>query len=343
MSLGTYDTHDLVRVIETLTPDVSNYWSQFFPNAMNFDQEFIDFDLVDHTRRLAPFVSPLVQGKVQTDRGYSSKRFKPAYIKPKDVIDPSKIIKRRAGEPLMGSLSLQQRRDAKVAEILSEHRKMIDRRLEWMAARAIIDGSLTITGESYPTAVVAFQRNANRTVVLTGTNLWTDTVNSDPLTNFETWLALIQSSTGYIVNRATMGVTAWQAFRVHPKVKDLLSTQIKGSALSVDRDPLNGTVARKVGEVSGVEIYVYADVYDADDGTVTQMLSQDTVVLTASAGIEGVRCFGAIMDGAAGYQPLTYFPKTWVQEDPSAEYLMTQSAPLMVPLRADCTMKVKVV
>jgi hypothetical protein len=316
-----------------------------FPGQINFEQEHIDFDVVDQqNRRLAPFVSPLVQGKVQTELGYSTKRFKPAYIKPKDVVDPTKLLKRRAGEALMGSLSMEARREAYVAQKLREHREMIDRRFEWMAARAIIDGAVTVAGEDYPTQVVDFQRNGNRTITLSGGALWTAAGTSSPYSNFETWFQLIQASTGYIVDRITMGTLAWNALRVHADTLDRLDTNFRGSSLQIERDPLvQAQIARLVGNVSGVPIYVYSQVYTDDAGNSVNMLDQRDVVLTASAGIEGMRCFGGIMDKKAGYQPATYFPKMWEQEDPSVEYLMTQSAPLMVPLRADCTLRARVV
>jgi hypothetical protein len=36
------------------------------------------------------------------------------------------------------------------------------------------------------------------------------------------------------------------------------------------------------------------------------------------------------------------FPKMWRENDPSAEFVMTQSAPLMVPLRPNSTFRIRV-
>lgn len=343
MSLDTYETHDLIEVISTVKPDVSQYWSQFFPNELTSTNQYINFDEVQSgPRALAPFVSPLVQGRVQKDRGYSTKRFEPAYVKPKDIVDSTKLIKRRAGEALLGSLNPQQRRDALMAQYMLEHRQKIDRRIEWMCAQAVIEGAYTVVGEDYPSVLVSFNRPAGQTITLTGTSLWTDTANSDPLTNLQTWCQLIHNTYGYVVDRVTAGGTAATAFIQHPKVKDQLDTNYAGISALLNRGPRLDNNAKPIGMVNGLEIWVYSDVYDADDGTVTQMMAQDTVVLTASAGIDGVQCFGAIMDKRAGYQPLRYFPKNWDQEDPSVEYVMTQSAPLMVPRRT-ASLKAKVV
>jgi hypothetical protein len=344
MSLGTYDTQVLQGLIQTLfTP--STYWlDSFFGSTQTFEQEYIDFDILVGARRMAPFVSPLVQGKPLQAVGYKTSRFKPAYIKPKDIIDPNRIIKRRAGEPLNGSMSLQARKDAVVADILTEHQAQITRRLEWMACQAVVTGQVTVSGADYPTQVVNFGRKASHTVVNTGTALWTDTVNSNPLTVLENWMIQFQLDTGFVVDRLTMGLNAWKAYRVHPKVTAQLNTLQRGTTDSINPGVLAAGVAQLVGYVglSQIPIYVYNDIYE--DATSTPaapvyvpFLPVNQVVLTSSHGIQGVRAFGAILDAAAGYQPAESFAKNWIEDDPSVEFIMTQSAPLMIPTRPDCS------
>lgn len=344
MPLGNYDTATLIRVIDSFAPDLTNYWSQFFPNEITFAQEKIDFDMLsDEVKDLAPFVAPTVQGKVLKDIGFNMKSFAPAYLKPKSIIDPSKLVKRRAGESRGGSLSLDQRHSLTVTAILERQKRAIDRRIEWMAARALIDGAVTVAGDDYPTQTVDFGRDAGHTITLTGTDLWTDTVNSDPVDDVETWANLIFLKTGRTVNRATMGLNVWKAFRKHPKTQDLLDLNYKGSITSFTRDPVLDTNAQKVGNLGAIELWIYNDTYHNDAGVATSMMDQNHIVLTSAGGIDGYQCFGGIMDARAGWQALRYFSKTWMQEDPSVEYLMTQSAPLMVPLRANGSLRAKAV
>ena len=42
------------------------------------------------------------------------------------------------------------------------------------------------------------------------------------------------------------------------------------------------------------------------------------------------------------FQPLPVFPKMWDEDDPSATILMTQSAPLMVPVNPNNTLRARV-
>jgi hypothetical protein len=82
---------------------------------------------------------------------------------------------------------------------------------------------------------------------------------------------------------------------------------------------------------TGTDSYVMVDYLDS--GT----------VVGVAPGTDGVRCYGAIMDVRANMQATEMFPKQWEEEDPSVSYTMTQSAPLMVPLRPNTTFKLKVV
>jgi hypothetical protein len=84
-------------------------------------------------RRLAPFVSPVVQGRVMRKQGYQTLSFRPAYTKPKHVVDPNRQFSRLAGEALGGALTPAQRWNAAVAENLREERDAINRLWNWMA------------------------------------------------------------------------------------------------------------------------------------------------------------------------------------------------------------------
>jgi hypothetical protein len=350
MSLGTYDTQVLQGLYQTLfTP--SSYWlDTFFKSTQTFEQEYIDFDILVGARRMAPFVSPLVQGKPLQAIGYKTSRFKPAYIKPKDIIDPNRIIKRRAGEPLNGAMSLQARKDAVVSDILTEHKAQIARRLEWMACQAVTTGQVTVTGADYPTQVVNFGRRASHTIVNTGTALWTDKVNSTPLLDLENAMLQFQLDTGFVVDRVTMGLAAWKAYRVHPQVIAQLNLLQRGTTDSINSGVLVADVAQFVGTVGlgSIPIYTYYDIYEDVTSTpaapvYNPYLPINQVILTSSAGIGGIRAFGAILDAAAGYQPAESFAKNWIEDDPSVEYVMTQSAPLMIPGRPDCATNLTVV
>lgn len=348
MATFPYDTATLLEVsrhIKTLNP----FWLQFFPRQINFETPEIFFDKVDSDyRKLAPLVVPNVQGRAHSLDGYSSLSFKPAYVKPKHIVDPNMVIERQAGEALgSGSMSLAQRRDAVIAEILRRHDTMLTNRNEWLAARALIDGSVTLSGEDYPSTTVSFQRHASLTYTLAAGARWSQGT-ATPLADLMAARINANNRSGARVRRIVFGGTAWGYFSGHANVNlygtgGLLDRNIGGMTADVQRmyDGYEGQ--EYMGSISGslgggkLELWVDTSKYVDEAGNEQFFLEQKTVVGVSD--VEGVRCFGAIKDFDA-LRAMERFPKMWRQEDPSVEFLMTQSAPLMVPKKPNASFKI---
>lgn len=346
--MAFYDTTTLIEVLrrqKSITP----FWLQFFDRQINFDTPTVSFDRVfGDDRRLAPFVVPNVQGRVMGLEGYEQRSFAPAYVKPKHVVDPNMFIERQPGEILgAGSLSPEQRRDAVITELLRKHRVLHDNRREWLAARAIIDGKVTISGEDYPSTLVDFRRDASLTVTLAGAALWT-AGTADPLANIRSVRGNIANRTGQRATVWVFGENAWNYFSARVDLKEMMNRNYDGREVKVSlvRDGMEGV--EYMGTVAGLngagkmDCYVDTSKYLDENDTEQFFLQQDTVVGLAPTGVQGVRCYGAIKDKGARYQPLEFFPKNWENEDPSVEYIMTQSAPIMVPKQPDATASIRV-
>lgn len=343
ITIGAYDTNTLQNVVRNI-PVAVNFWRKLaFPGVQTFDSEKISFDVISKGRRMAPFVAPNVQGKPLKSQGFTTESFSPAYIKPKTPVDPSRVLKRQAGEMFGGSLSPGQRRNAIVADILVEHKAMIEKRLEWMAAQAVINGSIVVAGESYPSVTVDFGRDAGQIITLSGATLWTASTGV-PLTNLETWYRQTALLSTTHIRDLVFGATAWVAFVTNPQVAAMMDIR-RGSDLGNGMEISNGlgtqdVVAYKGQLPNGPRMWVYSDVYEDDSGTNVDMLDPTHVIGIGE--VDGVQAFGAIMDARAGYIATPMFSKMWMEEDPSVEMIMTQSAPLMVPRRINATFRAKV-
>ena len=341
------DTHTLAGLMRETEP-ASNYWRSNFVggNALYFDSEYIDFEKIPSKgRKLAPFVTPMDKGRLIKDKGSSLSRFKPAYMKPKHALDPTRLVKRMPGESLVtGSLSPQARANAILMEYMQDHRTMKDRRMEWLTFKAIADGKVTISGEDYPTQVVDFNRAANHTITKLSGSFWGQAGVSiwDDINDWVTRVG--EAEFGGIVNRITMTPDVWKVFRKDAEIKELLNTNFRGGeSTNLNTGAILGAApAKQVGVLDGsIEVWVYNDWYEADDGTVTRFMGAGTVVLTSSA-LEVYECYGAIMDSKAGYQAVDIFTKMFEEDDPSRTFLLSQSAPLVVPVNPNCTLKAKV-
>lgn len=342
MAFEIYETHELLEVLDNTPPPSSYFLDAFFQREHASDSEFIDFDLIDRGRRLAPFVAPNVQGQPMLQQGYGTRKFKPAYIKPKDAVDPRRVLMRRAGERLGGSMTPQQREDAIIADIQVSHREMIYRTMEWMAASAVIDGQVVVEGENYPSRTVQFGRSAGNTETLSGTALWSASATAKPLDDVERWARQIQRS-GVKANRLTLSPSTAAAFFATDQVKAEFETR-RGTAFgeNFERNNLSGDTVVYHGVLpGGISVYTYSDFYEDNMGEEQPFMPDQVALLTGN--VEGIRAFGAIMDRGAAWRSLPIFQKMYEQDDPSGLFLLSQSAPLMVPLRPNASFRANVI
>jgi hypothetical protein len=341
--LATLD--EVYRNIKTPTPP---FYLNAFTRQINFDTPEIMFDKVSgDDRGLAPFVLPTVQGRPQRLSGYSTDRFRPAYVKIKDVVDPSMHLSRMPGEaPIIGSMTIGQRRDAVIAELLRMAKVKFANRNEWLAAKALIDGEVTISGEDYPTVVVGFGRDSDLTITLTTGARWSQNT-SDPLADIKAARIVCNGLSGSRVRKIVFGQDAWDYFAAQVDLKEFMNRNYggnDGSSIKLMSDGYDGQ--EFMGVIQGndgggrIEAWVDTSKYLDENGDEQFYLDQNTVC--GYADVQGVRCFGAIMDAKAGYQPLDFFFKNWMNEDPSVEYLLSQSAPLMVPKNPNASFSILV-
>lgn len=323
----------------------------FFGRSIYFETHKIFFERVSRNyRRLAPFVAPNVQGFINRREGYTADSLAPAYIKEKDEVDINAPLTRLPGESMVsGSYTNQQRHDILVAELAVQQKQRIYNRFEWLACKAAKEGMVTISGEKYPTRTVDFNRNPGLTRVAD----WT-AVGADPLQDIYDLRRLANTESGARIVDVYFGRTAWQRLiTVHEELlfgdNGLMDKRFEGSETAISRltDQFEGL--EFVGRISGLRgggelrIWIYeATFLNAEDNSQEYYLEPTEVFGIASNTFDGVRCFGAIKDGRAGWKAMEIFAKNWVAgEDPWEEFFMTQSAPLMVPGDPDATFLIR--
>lgn len=334
--MDIYTTATLNRLVESLKRPQTTLLSAFFPQIETSDDETIYFDVANKKRRIAPFVSPLVAGRVIADEGYVTKTFRPAYIKDKRVHDPNKALKRMAGETIGGSMTPVNRAQANLAISTADQLDMLMRRKEVMASEVLRTGKCVISGEGYPSVEVDFGRNASHTVTLAGAARWGES-GVKPLENIEDWSLTILQNSGATIRNVVMDTAAWRLFRADSQVEKFLNTRPLSAteeAVSLARFATPGLSYQ--GAIGQLRFWVYSDWYVNDAGSEVPILPANTVLMV-SEDLDGVQHHGAIKDEAAGLQPLEFFSKSWVQEDPSVRFLLMQSAPLVVPYRPDAS------
>lgn len=341
MPIELYDSATLLGVVQD--PDFGENLTflrdAFFPMEQFSTDEHIYFDHIDTARRLAPYVSPLRAGKIMEERGYSTRVFTPPYVKPKSEINPNKQFRRRAGEALGGSLSPMERRNEAVRVALEEQDASIQAREEFQCSEAIRLGRVTVTGEGYPTTVLSFGRHEDLTVTLTTTDRWGET-GVNPLADIEAWALLIrQRGRGAIARDVILGVGAMALLKASltPDQVKALFDSLRGGQSTMELGPRVAEKVKFEGQLGDFRLWSYSDTYQDDAGEEQEMWPEMSVALVA-ASLQGTRAYAAIRDPRAGFQALRAYPKNWYEEDPPVEWVMTQSAPLMIPLLPNATL-----
>lgn len=340
MAFDIYSTEELIGAYGVVESPKRFLLELFFPYVQTFDTEKVAFDKVERARRLAPFVSPNVAGRAIRQQGYQTKDFAPAYVKPKHIIDANRPLKRMAGERLLGAQSPIERYNRVIMDLMSEQDKEITRREEWMATQILLNGSVVVQGEDFPSMTVDFGRPSTHTVVQTGAATAWGAAGVSVMKQLRAWNSLVMTDSGYNANVVILDPAAEQLFIEDPEIKEILNnrtnTPVNGD-FKIGNIQLAGVNVGAVGEevkylgqIGEFQIFVYQQLYSDAQGNVQTMLPTNTCLLASPGGVQGTRTYGAIRDAEAGFRPLERFPQMWREKDPSVTYLMTQSAPLPI-------------
>lgn len=351
-----WQTHTLLGVMRDVRAE-DWYFGQFFNRQMRSTDEYIDFEkLPIRSRKLAPFVKPLGRGTSVYSDSSKTYRFKPAYSIVEEAIDPLRPLTFQPGidrsmlDP--NKLSPMQRRAILKAEMTAEAIKAIERRWEWMKARAIIDGSTVVTYQDGTSVTVDFQRDAGHTEALTGANEWGD-AGVSIMDHIQTIVDTMNNAEfGAAPTRITMGGALAKIVRKDTEILNHMDLNIAGGTATVTRGLVSGGVnggkiykfgELRVGGASGavIELWVNDETYQNTAGTSVRYLGQYEAVFTGPPEtIMGYECFGMIVDQAANYQALPIFPKNFeTGDDVKTEHLSFKSSPLMVPIAPNATYK----
>lgn len=319
-------------------------------------KEIMLHELPSAYRTLAPFVLPLDQGKpIYREKQTGIRSFLPGYIKPKDSVSPVDVAgpDRRVmlGEPDLG---LQQKFDLAVMKRQDEHVRSIRTTWAWMAARAMIDGKVTIKyhreqGAAYQQVLVDFGRDGAHTVIKTA-NFW-DNQATLILNDIELWAGImVNALRGGMPTRMYVGSQVAPVFKNNQDVLSKLDTTVRQNAgvnisTGITVPDFGLTYLGTLG--TNLEVYCYKDDFEDDTGTMVPVLGPKDILLVAP-GCEGLRAFGAVYNAKAvmeaGGRPMRIdiYPSMWLENDPSQMSVMHESAPLMIPLYPNRTLKATV-
>ena len=290
--------------------------------------------------RMAAFVHPRVGGQVLKASGYRTESYAPPLINPYDVSTADQLMDRLPGEDLYSGMTPAQRG---AQQLMDEYNRLNDattRREEWMAAQAIVTGTIPVKGEGVD-EVIDFGFTNKK--ALTGTAQWGKSA-AKILDNLEEWTNEVLVNGFANVDRAVLGKAAMRALLNDADVKEKLDNRRYFLGEINPRDLPNGV--KYYGHLSApsLDLYTYGEVYLDDwtdpDNPTTNPLVPDNVVILHSSNPGFMLAYGlcTYIDDASKQWVTAQTPRllrSYVAHHPDRRMVELQTHPLPIPDKVD--------
>ncbi|ECJ5891777.1 major capsid protein [Salmonella enterica subsp. salamae] len=340
----SFTTSELIAATQQVFKFNPLFSRLFFRETHTFTTEEVFLDKIPGKVNMAIYCSPMITGKVDRTRGYSTNHFKPGYTKPKHTVNPNMSIKRAAGESVGQPENPAERRAKIIMQNLRDEELSICQLEEYQAVQAVLYGKYEVSGSNIETYEIDMGRSAANNVTQSGSTAWSsqDADTYDPSDDIEAYADLASGTVNVIV----MDGKAWKQLKRFKKFWAALDTRRgSDSQIEIALKDLGDVVSFK-GYYGDTAIVVYKGQYvDPETGNEKRYLPDNTMVLGNTKN-RGFRTYGAIQDEDAlkeGICEATRYPKIWTTTgDPAVTQTMTQSAPAMVLGDADAFVVVKI-
>lgn len=321
-------------------PVVHSFLRDTFFGAREYPPtSLVEFDFRRGRRKMAPFVAPLIGGKVMERQGFETRFFRAPRIAPARALRLPDLEPRLPGESIYSGRTAADRAAELIAEDAIFCDEAISRREEWMCRQVLLNGSITVTAENGYQQIINYLEygipSANTTNHYIVTNKWDATpASADPLADLEAArLATIKDS-GISPNVALFGNAAKNAFISNPNVKAYLDNRRYelGSIAPV----IQSDAVVRFGLVPGMELYSYSEYFEDDAGTLFAMLP-DPAILLASTNVQNKIVYGAFtqLEDAKAKRYQTYqtsrIPLVYGDEEDGVLFYRLTSCPLPMP------------
>lgn len=339
--VSIYEPRRMGRVVEKLPPVRTFFRSTFFKNEETFVTEKVDVDFVKGSRKVAPFVHPVIGGKTVANTGYETKTYKPPLVAPDKITTVDDLLRRQPGESIVSGKSPAERAVVKMARDFRELTEMIARREELMCAQTIFTGQIPVIGEGL-NEVIDFGFT-NKETISQATKKWGGSA-ADPIGDLKRWHLQVQKTGFTNCDICIMANDVVTAFLKNADVQKMLDTKNYNLAVIEPKQLPNGVTYIGTIHELGMDIYTYNEWY-LDDWTNPETpeekpLVPDGTLAMLSSNADYSMYYGAITLADDVTKEIytvegKYVPDTWVTRKPVRRFLQLSSAPLCVPHAVD--------
>lgn len=337
-----YSTRTLLAAFET-GPIVSTFLRDTFFKGRDYPPtSTIEFDFRRGRRKMAPFVAPLIGGKVMERQGFETRFFKAPRIAPVRALRTPDLEPRLIGETIYSGRTEADR----AADLIAEDSIFLDdsitRREEWMCREVLINGQITVTAENGYTQLINFLESglpptnvSNHFPVASLAGGTWDTPTGDPLLDLQNARLETIKRSGIAPNVALFGTNAAAVFTRNATVKELLDN--RRMEMGMVQPVIQSDSVVRFGTVPGLELYSYAEYFEDDAGQLFPMLPPDFVMLI-STNVQNKIVYGAFtqLEDAKAKRFVTYqtsrIPFVYGDEEGGSLFYRLTACPLPMPM-----------
>ncbi len=342
MAYDMFDYREMTGVLATMFAPRMFLLELFFGGSdiKTHDTKHVDIDIVRRGRKLAAFVSPLHEGRAVEREGFRTATFTPPYTKEFKTTTAEHVMKRRPGETIYARPMTPEERAAEIlGEDMADLRDRILRREAWMAAQLLKTGTVVCKGDGID-VVIDFGMPSDHKITLSAEDKW-NVATSDPVSNLVDWRSMIARDSGLVPGVAVLGSEVAKAVRNNPAVMKQLDNRRVTLGQIDPRQLPDGVVY--LGMLEQTDLYSFDDYYEDDAGNLQPMVPADHLFLGSTQSANR-RHYGMIEDLDLNAEAeAQYFAKSWKVPNPSARYVMVQSAPLPAMHQPDAFAAIKAV
>ena len=336
-------TADLIAVYEKLKKPTTFLQDRYFEDGNCFETNEVLVEYKDGSKRLAPFVSPAINGKVVKRDKYTASAYQPAMIAPKRPMTIDTLNKKGFGEAFYKQLSKAERAMAIAAQDMTDMDEMITNRKEAMCAEVMQKNALVMkhyTDDNKLDEVkeIAFYEGDTNPAVYVPSKSWDDTTAKilDDVYN----IGEIMSQDGVPAVDVIMGSNVAKAFKHNEEIIKELDNR---------RFEIGEYKPRQLGQdaflmatlnVDGCDFNFlhYRGWYQDDEtGKIKKYIDPDSIVVTAPKA--GAINYGAITQidyGEADFKTYAQKVVPLYEVKDQTRSIILRSAPLVQPKNKNC-------
>jgi len=329
--VAQYTPREMLRLMEQY-PMPTNFLSSMFVKERNTTNKiYLEIDKIFGGQLVAGFTSrngaPNIVGKA----GYENHIHVAPYIYEQIPYTPSDVDIRQAGTTVYDNSA--QYLGRRVESWLTDLEGRFNRNEEMQVAEALQTGVVLVQGKDVD-YTVDFDMPAANIITLTGTDMWSDTTNSDPVQDLEDWAEQIEDS-GAPGPDVLIGERKAMNYLInHPKVTGMIDNrriergEINVRLIRAQRATYLGTLR---GQGLDIDLYSYQGMYEkVESGTKNSYrYMNDYTVVLASTSMDFRFHYGKIENFKTGDFIGERFPNRWESDDGKRRYLTMESSPLV--------------